>query len=142
MAAEQKDLPAPTAASLVVGILSDLQLLVEQQFQLTRCEIEDELRLRTAAAAVLGAGIAGCFLSAMMLSMALAHGLHWAMSPNTADSAALPLWICEAGISVLLGSTGAWLAVTGRRRFNAVTASQNPAREIFEESEEWKTDSP
>ena len=46
--------PEQTTASLVNGILSDLHRLVEQQFQLTRHEIEDELRRRAAAAAVKG----------------------------------------------------------------------------------------
>ncbi len=142
MAAEQKVIPSPTAASVVVGILSDLQLLVEQQFQLTRCEIEDEIRQRMVATTLFGAGLAGCLLSVSMLSFASAHALHWALSPDTGDRAILPLWICEAFISVLLGSMGIWLAFSGRRRFLAVTAIQNPAREIFEESDEWKTELP
>ena len=56
MSTDVKDPPDQTAASLVSGILGDLQHLVEQQFRLTRREIEDEIRQRTTAAAVLVLG--------------------------------------------------------------------------------------
>jgi len=45
-----------TAATLVSGIHGDLQNLVEQQFQLTRREIEEELRKSATVAALISFG--------------------------------------------------------------------------------------
>ncbi len=132
MFTDAKDLPVKTAASLVTGILGDLQLLVEQQFQLTRCEIEQELRQRASATAVFAAGLAVYFLSMLMSSLAAAHLLHWATLPTSADAAGIPLWVCECGIALVLCGIGSLLAALGRRRFLAVTLSQNPATSIFE----------
>ena len=138
MVTDLKQPPATTAASLVSDILGDLQLLVDQQFQLTRCEIEQELRQRANAASMLGAGLAGYFLSAIMFSLAAAHLLHWTLLPTESSMEKFPLWVCESVIAVLLCGVGSLLVSLGRRRFRAVTLSQNPAREIFEDAKQWK----
>lgn len=44
MVEDRNNLPKTLVGALVTGILGDLQLLVEQQFQLNRCEIEQDLR--------------------------------------------------------------------------------------------------
>ena len=89
-----KDRPDQTAASLLSGILSDLQHLVEQQFQLTRREIEDEIRQRAIAAAVFALGVTILFLGAIVFCVGLVHLLHWAALPGGTDPAWLPLWAC------------------------------------------------
>jgi hypothetical protein len=133
MSAYLKDPPDQTAASLVSGILGDLQHLVEQQLQLTRREIEVELRQRATAAAVFGFGMGSFFLAAMEICLASAHGLHWmALSPGT-EPARLPLWVCHAAVATVLAVIGGILALVGRARFNSVAAFQNPATEILQE---------
>ena len=123
--------PKETAASLVSGILGDLQQLVEQQFQLTRCQIEEEIRERSAAAAVFGMGLAVFFVDAFLLCLSGAHLLHWLSAPVATDPARLPLWACEALVGGVLTVVGGVLVWAGRRRFQAVNAFQNPATEIF-----------
>lgn len=139
MSLDIEDLPDQTAASLVSGILGDLQHLVEQQFQLTRWEIESELRQRAAAAAIFGGGIGIVFLSAISFCLTLAHLLHWVTSPPGTDSAWLPLWACHAVVAVVLAVTGGTLTRAGRARFESIKPSQNPATAILQEPLPWKT---
>ena len=134
--------PEQSAASLVSGILGDLQHLVEQQFQLTRREIEQELRLRAAAAAVFGVGLGVFFLDAIVLCMTLAHLLHWVASPPGTDPAALPLWACYGVVAVVLVIIGGILTCVGRARFSAVEPFKNPITEILQEPVPWTTTPP
>lgn len=139
MGVETKAPPLKTAASLVTDVLSDLQLLIEQQFQLTRCEIEDEFRQRVFAAAIFGAGLAHWLVSLMLASLAVANGIYSAMLPTLKDSQQLPLWGCQLGVAGLLFVVGAVLITLGRRRFRDVTSSQNPASQLFREAKIWST---
>ena len=125
--------PEQTAASLVNGILGDLQDLVEQQFQLTRREIEVELRKCAAAAAVFGLGVAILLLAAIALCLTLSHLLHWMASPPGTDPAWLPLWACHAVVAAVFGISGGILTQVGRAKFRAVDPYQNPATEMMQE---------
>lgn len=138
MSSDFEDPPEPTAASLVSGILGDLQHLVEQQFRLTRQEIEDELRQRAAAAAIFAVGIGIGLVDAIVLCLSLAHLLHWATSPPASDPAWLPLWACYAVLAAMLTFVGGILAHLGRTRFHSITPSPNPAGEILQEHAPWK----
>ncbi len=68
MSADFREPQMKTVTTLVAGVLSDLQLLVEQQFQLAKCEIEMELRQRLTATLILGTGLAGLLIGGFMLS--------------------------------------------------------------------------
>ena len=125
--------PEQTAASLVSGILGDLQHLVEQQFQLTRREIEEELRQRVAAAAVLGIGVGVLFLDAFVLCLTAAHLLHWVASPAGTDPPGIPLWACYAVVGAMLAISGGILVLMGRARFRSIDPFQNPVTEILQE---------
>src|ERR1041385_6623584 len=96
----------PSATALVGGIIGDVQELVEQQFRLTRREIEDDLRQGVKAALVFGFGAGIFFLGAGATCLSLVHLLHWGASPPGADAAWFPLWAC-------FGVAGAWLGVIG-----------------------------
>lgn len=133
MSTEVEYPPEQTAASLVSGILGDLQRLVEQQFQLTRREIEEELRQRVAAAAVFGLGVGILFLGAIVLCLTAAHLLHWVASPPGTDPAWLPLWACHTVVAAVLAVSGGILAQVGRAMFRSVTPFQNPVTEILQE---------
>ena len=134
--------PEQMAAALLSGILGDLQHLVEQQFQLTRREIEEELRQRATAAAVFGIGLAVFFLDAIVLCMTLAHLLHWVASPPGTDPAALPLWACHAVVAAVLVIIGGIMTYVGRARFNSVKRFKNPITEILQEPVQWTTTPP
>jgi len=133
-----EDPSKPTTASLVTGILGDVQRLVAQQFQLTRREITDELQQRAAAGVVFGAGVGALGLGAIALTLAVVHVLHWATSPPGTDVAGLPLWACYAVVAAVLAVTGGILAQVGKSRFLAVKSFHSPT-EIFEEPHPWTT---
>ena len=131
--------PDQTAASLLSGILGDLQHLVEQQFQLTRREIEVELRLRAAAAAVFAFGAGIFVLGVIVLCLSLAHLLYWVAAPPGTDPAWLPLWACHSAVAAVLIVIGGIVAYVGRARFGSVEQFQNPVTEILQEPVPWTT---
>jgi hypothetical protein len=137
MSADVQDPIEQSAASLVSGILGDLQQLVEQQFQLTRREIEDELRKRASAAAVFAFGMGVLFLDAIVLCLTLTHLLHWGTSPPGTDPAWLQLWECHALLAAVLAVIGGILVQVGRARFRSIEPSQNPVTELSKEHAPW-----
>ncbi len=126
--------PAQTAASLVSGIIGDLQHLVEQQFQLTRMQIAAELRERLVAAAVLATGVLLMLVSTIFVCQSVAHLLHWMTSPPGIDPASLPLWACHAVVAAVLGLTGGIMAWVGRAQFRSIVPFRNPITEIMQET--------
>ena len=116
-----------STVSLVGGILVDLQQLVEQQLQLTRREIEGELRRQSTAAMIVVLGLAVLFLAALMLSLASAQLLHWLTSPAGTDPAGMPMWVCQALVSTVLIVIGGILACYGHSQFRSVHPSQDQA---------------
>lgn len=133
MSIELHEAPVQSTGSLVTGILGDLQRLVEQQFELTRREIEEEVRQRVAAATMFAAGLGSVFIGAVGLCLAVAHLLHWAASPPGADPAAIPLWACHALVAVVVAIVGAILMQTGRKWFTSIESFHNPITEILQE---------
>lgn len=133
MSIDIEDPPVQTTASLVSGILGDLRHLVEQQFQLTRREIEVGLRQRATAAAIFGLGVLVLFLAAIALCLTLSHLLHWVASPTGTDPAWFPLWACHAVVATVLAVSGVALACVGRVKFRSIDPLQNSDPEILQE---------
>ncbi len=128
------DPPDQTAASLVSGILGDLQHLVEQQFELTRREIEDEIRQRAIAAAIFALGVTVLFLGAILFCFGMVHLLHWAASPRGTDPAWLPLWACHAMVAAALAVIGGYAAHVGRVKFDSTAPFHNPLTDLLQEN--------
>ncbi len=128
-----KHRPDQTAASLLSGILGDLQHLVEQQFQLTRREIEDEIRQRAIAAAVFALGVTILLVGAIVFCFGLAQLLHWATLPGGTDPAWLPLWACHAVVAAVLAAIGGIVAHMGRVKFKSTVPFHNPLSELLQE---------
>ena len=122
-----------STVSLVGGILVDLQQLVEQQLQLTRREIEGELRRQSTAAMIVVLGLAVLFLAALMLSLASAQLLHWMISPAGTDPAGMPMWVCQALVSTVLIVIGGILACYGHFKFRSVHPLQDQATRNLQE---------
>lgn len=125
--------PEQSTAALLTGILSDLQLLVEQQLRLTRREILDDLQQRGLAASMLMLGVGVLFIDAIVASLTLAHLLHWITSPALTDPASVPLWACYGIMVVILTVVGCVLIQTGKVRFTTQSARQNKTIETQQE---------
>lgn len=126
--------PVQTAASLVGGIVGDLKSLVEQQFQLTRMQIEAELRQRVVAIAVFSFGVGVLSVSTLFVCLGVSHLLHWITSPVGTDPARYPLWMCHAAVAAVLGLTGTILTWTGLWKYRSVVPFRNPVSDLFRET--------
>ncbi len=125
--------PEQTTASLLTGILGDLQQLVEQQLRLARREILDDLQQRGIAASILVLGVSVMFLDAIVACLAFAHLLHWVTSPAATDPASLPLWACYGVTVIILTLLACVLIQYGKTRFTAKNALQNKTIDIQQE---------
>jgi hypothetical protein len=125
------------AAGLVNGIIQDVQHLIKQQMELTRREIVEDIRKAKEAAAfyTLGAGV--FFLGCVSLCFAIAHLLHWSMSPAGSDPASFPLWACHAVIGAVLAVIGGGLAGAGEMKWKSIDTIHNPATDALRKNVEW-----
>ena len=133
MSIELEDPPERTAASLVSGILGDLHHLVQQQFELTRREVEVELRQYAAAGVLLCLGAAMWLVAGITLSLALSHLLHWTMSPAGTDPASFPLWACHAAVAAGFAVVGGMMVSTGRARFRSTNNPNHSDQKFLQE---------
>jgi len=136
MATEVQNHSDTSLTSLVTGIVSDIQDLVKQQLQLTRREIEDDLRKTKEAASILALGLGIAFLGAIPFCLMLVHLLHWLTSPAPTDPARLPLWACHGVVALVLFVIGGSLAAVGRGKFNTVRPLENTT-EALKENVQW-----
>jgi hypothetical protein len=126
----------PTKLRLIQDAYHQVQKLVSLHVQLTRREIEKDLRQRAVAAIFLAVG-AGCgFLASLMLSFTFVHGLQWLALPNEAwtsefPASRLPLWACYAIAALALTLLGATLIAIGRRKFRTIVSFQHMSSESF-----------
>jgi uncharacterized membrane protein YqjE len=96
-----------STASLVIGILDDLENLVKQQFRLTKSEIELEVYEKALELMTFTAGLALLLVAAILLSLGLVHLLHWSLSDTVNDVSRFPLWVCHMVIGSVVGVIGA-----------------------------------
>ncbi len=118
-----------STATLITGLVDDVQTLVKQQFQLTRKEIERDLQRCREAALLFLAGAGMLLLGMVEVTLAIAHWLHWVTSPAGTEVASLPLWGCH-GI----------VGIAASRLFQTVDPLNGPTAEAIQDNLEWKTD--
>jgi len=125
-------------ATLVSDIVRDVQDLVKQQLQLSRHEIEDDLRKSAEAASLFGVGVGTLFLGALSLCLMAAHLIHWLTSPHGTDPASFPLWACFAVVGGVLSILGWELTYAGRRKFQKINPLNN-STQALQENVQWLT---
>jgi hypothetical protein len=138
MATEVQNHPEPSVTSLVGGIVSDMQDLIKQQLELTRKEIEADIRKTRDAASFLFAGIGlvlfGCFAFCLML----AHLIHHLATPAALqDAAAIPLWGCYGIVTIVLLGAGCALAFAGKKKFDSFNPLPDESAQVLKENIEW-----
>jgi Putative Actinobacterial Holin-X, holin superfamily III len=111
----------------------------QQQLQLTRKEIDADLRKTREAASLWVAGLVTLLLSGFTGCLMLAHLIHWLASPAPADAAVIPLWVCYLIVFAVLGTAGWCLTLAGSKRFQTVHPLEGPASEGLKENVQWLT---
>jgi len=139
MATEVENRSEPSLASLVTGIVSDVQDLVKQQLLLTRKEIENDIRKTWDAAMFFGVGVGISLLSAISFCLMFAHLLHWLTAPHGTDLASLPLWACHGVVGAVLVIIGGVLVCTAKQKLKSVDPLHNPATQALKENVQWMT---
>jgi hypothetical protein len=143
MATEVQNHPEnQSMTSLVSGIVNDFQDLVKQQLQLTRREIEADLRKTREAASLWALGLGVVFLGAITLCLMLAELIHWLAIPATvavADPSHIPMWACYLIVSAVLLGIGGCLVLAGKKKIDSVHPLDNQATEALKENVQWLT---
>ena len=115
MASDLHTEPGISVTSLLRGILSDAQDLIQQQLALFRAEIKDDFRKTVGILIVIGSGAFLVAIGGTLLCFMLVHLLA-SLAPDT-----LPLWACfgivGAGV-VLVGGIVAYAAIARFKTFN------------------------
>ena len=128
-----------SAASLVGGIVKDVQDLVKQQLGLMRQEVAAELRMSVRPATLLAVGFAFCLAAAFALCLMVAHLLHWVVAPAGSDPSQLPLWACYAITAGAFLAGGGAVLLAAKKKFEAIGTPLRHAAQALKENIEWKT---
>jgi len=129
----------PSTASLVTGIVDDLQNLVKQQVQLTRKEVTEEVHRAAQAAIFFVVGGAVLFFGMFFVGFMLVHLVHWLSAPTGSEPGSIPLWACHAMVGVPLTIIGGILTWLGREKIASINPLDNPATEAMKENVRWAT---
>jgi len=141
MATEVQNRNEPSVATLVSGIVTDVQDLIKQQLQLTRKEIESDFRKTREAASVLVIGLGILFFGGFALCLMLAHLIHHLTLPagqvSSFDPAAIPLWGCYGIVAALFLVVGGGLAFAGKKKFDSFNPLPDESAQVLQENVEW-----
>jgi len=122
----------PSTASLVGGIVADVQDLVRKEIALVRQETLEELgKLKTASIALVIAG-AVLAVGGLLLVLALAQGV--------ADLVNWPAWAGYLGVGLLLAITGYLQFSAAQKRFKQITPIPTKTVETVKENVAWLKD--
>lgn len=107
MSEEHLNIESQSVAELLSGIVDDLHKLAEQELQLAKSEVEDELRRRATSAKLFLGVVATLFLAAFNLCFAFVHLLHGVSSSAFDETGGLSLWSSHLIVAfVLVGIAG------------------------------------
>lgn len=139
MATEVQNHHDESMASLVGGIVNDVQDLLKQQMCLTRQEIEGDLSKAKAPAALLATGFAFCLAGTFVLCLMVAHLIHWVGAPTGTDLSYLPLWASYAIAAAIFLIAGGAIMLTAKKKFEAIGTPLRDTTQALKENFEWKT---
>jgi uncharacterized BrkB/YihY/UPF0761 family membrane protein len=132
MAANVQSGPDVSVTSLVGGIVSDAQELMQQQLALFKAEVREDMRKTTEASTSLGVGLAATLLGSIVLCFAAAHLLYWAF-------ATVPLWVWYAVVGGVVTTVGVGLTLVAFQKFRSFNPLPDQTAEALKENLEWKT---
>ena len=131
MASDLHTEPGVSVTSLLRGIVSDAQDLIQQQLALFRAEIKDDFRKTVGILIVIVSGALMVAVGAVLLCFMLVHLLN-SIAPDT-----LPLWACfgiVGGCVVLVGGIVAYAAAARFKTFNPLP---DDSVQALQENVQW-----
>jgi Putative Actinobacterial Holin-X, holin superfamily III len=120
---------SPTLTELVSGIADDAQRLIQQQYQMLRAELREDLRRTKSAVAYLSVGAAALAIGALFLVVALPLLINWAF--NLAPWAG---WAIVGGVMLVVGIIGLF---AGKRIFEKNNPLPDKTLNALEENLSW-----
>jgi hypothetical protein len=120
---------SPSVASLLGGIVSDLQTLIRQEVTLAKTEMIREWDKAKTAAGAMAAGAAVLALGAVLLCLTVVCVLR--------EVAGLPWWASFLIVGGVLAGLGAVLFFTGRNRAARVNVIPPQTAETMRENVQW-----
>jgi len=131
----------PSVSRLVKGIVDDIGDLIKHQFQLSKKEVQTDLRKSKEAVVVLAIGAGALFLGILFTGFMAVHLLHWLTDPSGSDPASLPLWSCYAIVCALCFGSGTALILAGKKKFESFNPLPDQTVETVKENVQWITNS-
>jgi uncharacterized membrane protein YqjE len=120
---------SPSMASLLGGIVSDIQTLIRQEVKLAKAELQREWEKAKSAAGAMAVGSALLALGGILLCLTVVYVLH--------EVAGLPLWASYLIVGGVLAMLGAVLFYTGRNKASEVNVIPPQTAETMRENVEW-----
>ena len=120
---------SPSMASLLGGIVSDLQTLIRQEVALAKTEAVREWDKAKSAAGSLAAGVATLALGGLLLLLTVVCVLH--------EVAGLPWWASFLIVGGALAVLGLVLFYTGRNKAARVHVIPPQTAETMRENVQW-----
>jgi hypothetical protein len=121
--------PSPTLATLVGGIVSDLQTLVRQELQLARREVQQELDKAKFGVALLGGGLALLVMAVVSLLFMLDYLLK--------EYTTIPLWGCFGIVGGGFLLLGGLLIAAGVAKFRRAHLVPPLTAQTLRENVQW-----
>src|SRR5918993_2368436 len=122
----------PTLTELVSGITSDAQRLLQQQYQMLRAELKEDIRRTKSALAYMGFGIAATVVGAIFLVVALPLLINDAL--DVVQTRPWVGWAIIGGVMLVIGIIGLLL---GRRIFQKNNPLPDKTLNALEENLSW-----
>jgi hypothetical protein len=119
----------PSMASLLGGIVSDIQTLVRQEITLAKTEMIREWDKAKTAAGSMAAGVAILALGGLLLCLAIVSALH--------EAVGLPWWASFLIVGGVFTGLGAVLFFTGRNKAARVNVIPPQTAETMRENVQW-----
>ncbi len=121
----------PSVTTLLSGIVTDAQELINQQLQLFKHELKDDMKRAQEGLPVLGMGVSIAVAAVFLLGITVALLLSWAIP-------ALPWWGSFAIVTVVFGVAGCVLLYFAKKNLESLPMSRE-AMKATEENVEWLT---
>jgi Putative Actinobacterial Holin-X, holin superfamily III len=129
---DQQTDPDVSVTHLVSGILADAEKLIEQQLDLLRHEVKDELHKTINAGLILLWGSVIALVGGILLCFMLVELLNWA-APG------VPIWGCYGIVGGSIAVVGGALLCTGIMKVKTINPLPDESIQALKETLQWKT---